>query len=146
MGLTLAMTLIFEFSRSYVILTIWWPRSGVRIYQIVTGVTSVVGVPSTHLVFIIEPSFVSIVSCLPLPMYINNTEPRCVCSDVNCQKTPWNIWFHVDVIFQLTTGIQWLTHYYWPIVRGIHWLTVDYPHHGPAMWSFGVLFVVSLSK
>ena len=30
--------------------TIWWPRSGVWIYQIVTGVTSVVGVPSTHLV------------------------------------------------------------------------------------------------
>ena len=51
MGLTLAMTLIFEFSRSYVILTIWWPRSGVRIYQIVTRVTSDVGVPSTHLVF-----------------------------------------------------------------------------------------------
>ena len=50
MGLTLAMTLIFEFWRSYVILTIWWPRSGVRIYQIVTGVTSDVGVPSTHLV------------------------------------------------------------------------------------------------
>ena len=37
---------------SYVILTIWWPRSGVRIYQIVTGVTSDVGVPSTHLVFL----------------------------------------------------------------------------------------------
>ena len=50
MGLTLAMTLIFEFWRSYVILTIWWPRSGVRIYQIATGVTSDVGVPSTHLV------------------------------------------------------------------------------------------------
>ena len=32
------------------ILTIWWPRSSVRIYQIVTGVTSDVGVPSTHLV------------------------------------------------------------------------------------------------
>ena len=46
----MGLTLIFEFSRSYVILTIWWPRSGVRIYQIVTGVTSVVGVPSTHLV------------------------------------------------------------------------------------------------
>ena len=28
-------------------MTIWWPRSGVWIYQIVTGVTSVVGVPST---------------------------------------------------------------------------------------------------
>ena len=39
-----------EFSRSNVILTIWWPRSGVRIYQIGTGVTSDVGVPSTHLV------------------------------------------------------------------------------------------------
>ena len=31
-------------------MTIWWARSGVWIYQIVTGVTSVVGVPSTHLV------------------------------------------------------------------------------------------------
>ena len=50
MGLTLAMTLIFEFSRSYMILPNWWPRSGVRIFQIVTGVTSDVGVPSTHLV------------------------------------------------------------------------------------------------
>ena len=50
MGLTLAMTLIFEFSGSYVILTIWWPRSGVRIYQIVTGVTSDVGMLSAHLV------------------------------------------------------------------------------------------------
>ena len=45
MGLTLTMTLMFEFSRSYVILTIWWPRSGVRIYQIMTGVASDVGVP-----------------------------------------------------------------------------------------------------
>ena len=50
MGLTLAMTLIFEFLRSDV--TIWWPGSGVRICQIVTGVTSDVGVPSTHLVFL----------------------------------------------------------------------------------------------
>ena len=49
MGLALAMTLIFEYSRSFV--TNWRPRSGVRIYQIVTGVTSVVGVPSTHLVY-----------------------------------------------------------------------------------------------
>ena len=32
-------------------LTIWWLRSGVWIYQIVAGVTSVVGMPSTHLVF-----------------------------------------------------------------------------------------------
>ena len=41
-------------SRSFMTMTmtIWWPRSGVWIYQIVTGVTSVVGVPSTHLVLI----------------------------------------------------------------------------------------------
>ena len=41
-------------SRSFMtmIMTIWWPRSGVWIYQVVTGVTSVVGVPSTHLVFL----------------------------------------------------------------------------------------------
>ena len=44
MGLTLAMTLISEFSRSNVILTNWRPRSGLNIYQIVTGMTSVVGV------------------------------------------------------------------------------------------------------
>ena len=39
-------------SRSFMtmIMTIWWPKSGVWIYQVVTGVTSVVGVPSTHLV------------------------------------------------------------------------------------------------
>ena len=33
-----------------VAMTIWWPRSGVRIYHIVTGVTSYVGVPLTRLV------------------------------------------------------------------------------------------------
>ena len=37
-------------SRSFMTMTIWWPRSGVWIYQIVTGVTSVVAAPSTHLV------------------------------------------------------------------------------------------------
>ena len=39
-------------SRSFMtmIMTIWWLRSGVWIYQVVTGLTSVVGVPSTHLV------------------------------------------------------------------------------------------------
>ena len=39
-------------SRSFMTMTmtIWRPRSGVWIYQIVTGVTSVVGVPSTHLI------------------------------------------------------------------------------------------------
>ena len=39
-------------SRSFMTMTmtIWWPRSGVWIYPIVTGVTSVFGVPSTHLV------------------------------------------------------------------------------------------------
>ena len=40
-------------SRSFMTMTmtIWWQRSGVRIYRIVTGVTSDVCVPSTHLVF-----------------------------------------------------------------------------------------------
>ena len=39
-------------SRSFITMTvtIWWPRSGVGIYQIVTWVTSDVGVLSTHLV------------------------------------------------------------------------------------------------
>ena len=94
-GLTLAVTLIFEFSRSNVAYTCWpyawrwpriflikfpnnfisewegrmtlnkgvgtrslmtmtvtilWPRSGERIYQILSGVTSDVGMPSTRLV------------------------------------------------------------------------------------------------
>ena len=40
-------------SRSFMTMTmtIWWPRSCVWIYQIVTGVTSVVGVPSTPHVY-----------------------------------------------------------------------------------------------
>ena len=39
-------------SRSFITMTmtIWWPKSGVWIYQIVSGVTSVVSVMSTHLV------------------------------------------------------------------------------------------------
>ena len=43
-------------SRSFMtmIMTIWWPRSGVWIYQIVNGVTSVVGVLSTHLVLFVS--------------------------------------------------------------------------------------------
>ena len=49
-GFDLGHDLTFEFSRSNVISTISWPGSGVRIYQIVTGVTSDVGVSSTHLV------------------------------------------------------------------------------------------------
>ena len=46
-------------SRSFMTMTvtIWWLRSGVWIYQIVTGVTSVVGVPSTHLVLISDETF-----------------------------------------------------------------------------------------
>ena len=54
MALTLAKTLTLEFSRSKLILTIWWPRSGVRVYQLMTGVTSNVGVPPTHLVLIMN--------------------------------------------------------------------------------------------
>ena len=34
--------------------TIWWPSLGLRIYQIVTGVTSDVGVLSTHLDLVID--------------------------------------------------------------------------------------------
>ena len=51
-AMTLAITLQFEFSRSNVTLTFWRPRSGVRIYQIVTRVTLDVGVPSTNLVLL----------------------------------------------------------------------------------------------
>ena len=41
-----------HWSRSFMMMTvaIWWPRSGVGIYHIVTRVTSDVGVPSTDLV------------------------------------------------------------------------------------------------
>ena len=36
--------------------------------------------------------------------------------------------------------------YYWPFVRGIHQWLVDSPLKGPVMWSFVVLFAVSLNK
>ena len=53
-------------SRSFMTMTvtIWWLRSGVWIYQIVTGVTSVVGVPSTHLVNnVIQRLSCQVISC-----------------------------------------------------------------------------------
>ena len=42
------------------------PRSGVRIYQIMTGVTSDVGMPSTHLVFAV----INVISKYPLSVMI----------------------------------------------------------------------------
>ena len=77
-GLTLAMTLNFELSNSYIsewegrltlnkgsgsrsfmtmTTTIWWPRSVVRIYHIVPGATSDVDVPSTRLVIFYDLRF-----------------------------------------------------------------------------------------
>ena len=47
-GFDLGHDLDIWFSSSNVILTIWWPRSGIRIYQMMTGVTSDVGVLWTH--------------------------------------------------------------------------------------------------
>ena len=43
-------------SRSFMTMTMtnWWPRSGVMIYQIVTGVTSDVSVLLTHLVYLVK--------------------------------------------------------------------------------------------
>ena len=51
--------------RSFMTMTIWWPRSGVWIYQIVTGVTSIVGVPSTHLVYLCL-SVLNLIPSLPV--------------------------------------------------------------------------------
>ena len=81
------MTLIFEFSRSYVILTIWWPRSGVMIYQIVTGVTSDVGVPSTHLVTVFFSSTLSR-DFQPLIVISDNLENdlRCFCEVITVKN------------------------------------------------------------
>ena len=50
---------------------IWWPRSGVWIYQIVTGVTSIVGVPSTHLV-----SFTEIWLCALFRVFVRFASSR----------------------------------------------------------------------
>ena len=49
-------------------MTILWTRSGVWIYQIVAGVTSVVGVPSTRLVFY-----------KLMPLLVQNVELHCIC-------------------------------------------------------------------
>ena len=51
-GFDLSHDIDIWFSRSNVTLTNWWPRPGIRIYQIATGVTSDVGMPSTHLVML----------------------------------------------------------------------------------------------
>ena len=54
--------------------TIWWPRSGVRIYQIATGVTSVVGMPSTHLVYTNIFYQQSWVGCKSLSLSFDNSK------------------------------------------------------------------------
>ena len=58
-------------SRSFMTMTISWPRSGVWIYQIVRGVTSVVGMLSTYLV-------TSIIKCgmkLPFNSQTSTVQP-----------------------------------------------------------------------
>ena len=65
-------------------MTIWWPRSGVWIYQIVTGVTSVVGVPSTHLVItrdseaIMFSPWVFVCVCLSVSLSVCLCLSRCL--------------------------------------------------------------------
>ena len=86
MGWTLIMTLTFEFSRSNVILTIWWPRSGVRIYQIGTGVTSDVGVPSTRLV-----RFCLLILLILVAFWLNETF-QCVVSVFDGERMTVMVW------------------------------------------------------
>ena len=63
-------------SRSFMTMTvaIWWPRSGERVYRIETGLTSDVGVPSTHPV---SHNMVEIIQCMiPIMKWVwtvNNT-------------------------------------------------------------------------
>ena len=68
-------------SRSFMtmIMTIWLARSGVWIYQVVTGVTSVVGVPSTHLVITSAQKNLKCVDeqCPTFPM----AKPKCLTTD-----------------------------------------------------------------
>ena len=73
-------------SRSFMTMTmtIWWLRSGIWIYQIVTGVTSVVGVPSTHLVLNTNPWIWG----------INTAEMN----HVTLQNV--NVWYHVSSLFK----------------------------------------------
>ena len=51
-------------SRSFMTMTvaIWWPRSGERIYHIVTGLTSDVGEPSTRLVQLQDQTIFNMIS------------------------------------------------------------------------------------
>ena len=75
-------------------MTIWWPRSGVWIYQIVTGVTSVVGVPSTHIVMKWTTRFIRFTGWIPLK-YGSTTTPPII---AHCQKTPMSsLIFHIAI-------------------------------------------------
>ena len=81
-------------SRSFMTMTmtIWGPRSGVWIYQIVTGVTSVVSVPSTHLVIVIEISNLMQFQC---HLLWGTIEKRIPLSHVHC-----------DLVVRVTTSIS----------------------------------------
>ena len=86
-------------SRSFMTMTmtIWWPRSGVSIYQVVTGVTSVVGMPSTHLVDLVilnyeinEETWISAIN----PHFTHSLKKRHHTSWLNCVF----IWLYIKSV------------------------------------------------
>ena len=89
-------------SRSFRIktVTIWWPRSGDRIYHIVTGMTSDISVPSTRLVIIVVviviitiTAIVGIVVVLTLLFIMAIVLVFLVAYVVACRKQQyWGVW------------------------------------------------------
>ena len=86
-------------SRSFMtmVMTIWWPRSSVWIYQVVTGVTSVVGMPSTHLVRIWKYknffNTTTLFDAVPMVLYLSPSCTRKIVID-DCK---WEMCFQYGV-------------------------------------------------
>ena len=81
-------------SRSFMTMTIWWPRSGVWIYQIVTGMTSFVGMPSTHLVSNIGVDIAQLetgISRMPVIYLITWSPPGANRTLVGPMLAPWTL-------------------------------------------------------
>ena len=100
MGLTLTMTLTFEFSRSNVILTIWWPRSGVRIYQIGTGKVRTGLEKSWNLTLDLKSHGIlcwpgKMAFCLEKSLKISGSHWKISCAMVNLIWT-WKHWLFYD--------------------------------------------------
>ena len=132
------------------IMTIWWPRSGVWIYQVVTGVTSVVGVPLTHLV---KTNYVWNCFCSNFDSKNPNMWLFCMCHNSSAVVACAEFWSDLGITAHVTAALildyELIYNCLW------NWPQIWYSHNMPfspwvklhqILWSFWSLYPFASTK